>query len=149
MKTQTVLCSLFLNAALALIAAPSQLGPAVIAAGAARLDNGSLVTLGQPLAGVFGTPGAGVSGSAGFIPVFQTMQSWPPPPQIAPGFGLTGTNFHLSFQADVGHSYAVEASTNLTDWTPLWSAPGTGAAVQFTDPDALRYDRRFYRVVTQ
>jgi hypothetical protein len=127
----------------------ASLGPAVISAGAARLDNGSLVTLGQPLAGVFGTAGAGISGSAGFVPVVQAMLTWPPSPQIAPDFGLVGTNFHLSFQAAAGHSYAVEASTNLVDWTPLWSTSGTGAAVQFTDPDMRRYDRRFYRVTAQ
>jgi hypothetical protein len=42
--------------------------------------------------------------------------------------------------------YTVEASTNLTAWTPLESFDAPALPFLWSDPDALRFPRRFYRV---
>jgi hypothetical protein len=149
MKTSNVLMLSALSLALEVCAA--SLGPAVLPAGAARLDNGSLITLGQPLAGAFGTAGAGIFGHAGFLPVVQVLPvpPVPPAPQIASDFALVGGDLRLSFETAQGYRYEVQASTNLEEWTTLWSAVGTGGPVEFSDPDALSFEHRFYRVIVQ
>ncbi len=130
---------------------PASLGPAVLPAGAARLDNGSLITLGQPLAGDFGTVGAGIAGHAGFLAVVSSLPvpPLPPAPQIASDFALVGGDFRLSFETALGYRYEVQASTNLVDWTTLLSSVGTGGAIEFSDPEALSFGHRFYRVIVQ
>lgn len=42
--------------------------------------------------------------------------------------------------------YTVEASTNLTVWTPLETFASPALPFLWSDPDALRFSRRFYRV---
>jgi hypothetical protein len=51
----------------------------------------------------------------------------------------------MQFQVSgvAGFSYAVEASTNLTDWTALMT---NTAPFYFSDPNAAAYPNRFYRV---
>jgi len=55
-------------------------------------------------------------------------------------------SFSFTLTADAGHDYSIEASTNLTDWTPirtLTSFPGT---LEVSDPEASSFGYRFYRV---
>ena len=52
----------------------ASLGPATILAGAARLDNGSLVSIGQPFVGTFGSAG-GISGVAGIVPILIIVRN--------------------------------------------------------------------------
>lgn len=149
MKTTNILMLAALSLAIEVSAA--SLGPAVLPAGAARLDNGSLITLGQPFAGAFGTAGVGISGHAGLLAVVQALPvpPVPPAPQIASDFALVGGGFRLSFETAPGYRYEVQASTNLEEWTTLRSAVGTGGPVEFDDPDALLFEHRFYRVIVQ
>jgi hypothetical protein len=53
--------------------------------------------------------------------------------------------FQFSIFAATGQNYLIEASTNLWDWITLTNFTGTNTALQFTDPDAVNLDRRFYR----
>jgi hypothetical protein len=55
----------------------------------------------------------------------------------------------LSFPVTVGHSYAVEASTNLQTWTTIWQS-GTSTSnawVSCLDPQSRAYPERFYRLI--
>lgn len=55
----------------------------------------------------------------------------------------------LQFQAQTGHWYEIQATTDFVNWASVWqSAVATiDASMQFTDPDAGLYSSRFYRLV--
>jgi hypothetical protein len=57
----------------------------------------------------------------------------------------------LEFSADPTHSYLVQASTDLTNWTTIGAPVQEGGAgdYDFEDLYANQYTTRFYRVVTQ
>jgi hypothetical protein len=61
----------------------------------------------------------------------------------------TGTPASLSFPVAVGHTYEVQASTNLQSWTNLWQTTTctSNAWVSYQDPQAASYAKRFYRLI--
>lgn len=67
-----------------------------------------------------------------------------PPPKSGGG----GT---LSFPVAPGHSYEVQASTNLATWTNLWqtSVYSSNAWVSYQDPQSASFKKRFYRLIMQ
>lgn len=67
------------------------------------------------------------------------------PPRLAiPGFGPDGSpRLQLGCPANI--PYVVEASTNLSLWTPIYTN-FTAGLVKFVDHDATNYPSRFYRV---
>jgi hypothetical protein len=54
----------------------------------------------------------------------------------------------IRFPVAPGHGYKLEASQDLKSWTTIWK---TGAVsnswIEFGDPGARKYQRRFYRLV--
>ncbi|MGD0744881.1 MAG: aryl-sulfate sulfotransferase [Verrucomicrobiota bacterium] len=58
---------------------------------------------------------------------------------------------HLEFSADPAHSYLIQASTDLTDWTTIGMPVPEGGVgdFDFYDLNASQFTARFYRVVTQ
>ena len=48
----------------------------------------------------------------------------------------------------VRHSYTIEASTNLVNWTAVTNFVSATGTNQFTDTTAPNFNRRFYRAVT-
>jgi len=61
-----------------------------------------------------------------------------------PGTQTSG-QFRLTFQGQNGQNYVLETSTNLTDWTPVWTNAPANGLLMFTNASAI--DRsRFYRV---
>jgi hypothetical protein len=62
-----------------------------------------------------------------------------------------GTPGTLSFPVAVGHSYQLQASTNLTTWTNLWQTPvwQQNAWVPYQDTQAGSFQKRFYRLIMQ
>jgi beta-galactosidase len=57
----------------------------------------------------------------------------------------TNGQFRLTFQGQNGQNYVLETSTNLTDWTPVWTNAPTNGVLTFTNLNAT--DRlRLYRV---
>jgi hypothetical protein len=59
---------------------------------------------------------------------------------------LTNDGLRLVFSATPGQTYEVEASTNLSNWTPLQTVAGTNAPLSVIDATAPNFTRRFYRV---
>jgi hypothetical protein len=64
-----------------------------------------------------------------------------------PCMRLPGGLYHLCRPATDGQRLRVEASCNLTDWTPLTSITVTDGDFHFVDADADGLPHRFYRLV--
>jgi subtilisin family serine protease len=67
-------------------------------------------------------------------------------PLISLASGQSPQDFRFKLSGVAGHSYTIEASQNLTDWTPVLTnrAPSSGAFL-FKDPSSKRYVQRYYR----
>ncbi len=59
----------------------------------------------------------------------------------------TADEVQLCIDGQIGRIYTVEASSDLTNWTPLASVQYTGGTLRFTD--ASSSTQRFYRVVLE
>jgi len=62
---------------------------------------------------------------------------------------LTNQQFQLGFMGVAGSNYVLQASTNLTVWTPLTTNSAATSGFNFLDPKATNYPYRFYRVLQQ
>lgn len=120
--------------------------PPLLCTGAARLDNGSVVTLGQPFVGVMSAAGGAMTLNAGMLPLPGPSISPPGGPILKPAAGLEGGRLHFSFDASPGQNYEVWASTNLVEWTVIGTGTANGPTVQFEDADTAEHPWRFYRV---
>lgn len=61
---------------------------------------------------------------------------------------LTNGQFSLTLTGETGLTYVIEVSTNLVDWTPIYTnPPGTSPTVNFVDSNAPPGGLRFYRAV--
>jgi hypothetical protein len=58
---------------------------------------------------------------------------------------ITGGSFTFQFQGVSGESYALETSTNLADWTTIFTNLLTNTLFIFTDTNALN-PAQFYRI---
>jgi hypothetical protein len=139
-----VTVALAMTMAIAVNVQAASLGPAAISAGAARLNNGSIVNIGQPLAGVMGGVGGGLTLSVGIIPALGASTN-PPPPTVGQA-RMEGGTFAFSFAAQPGRNYEVWASTNLADWLVIRTITASQVNQPFTDPEATNFNRRFYKV---
>jgi hypothetical protein len=88
--------------------------------------------------------GAGSASSSAVV----TVTSQPAKAQFAaPVFAGTGGPL-LNLALTAGYNYRFQASTNLADWSTLWTFYAAGTNVACFDPAAPSFSRRFYRVVT-
>lgn len=57
----------------------------------------------------------------------------------------------LQLQVDglAGSGLVIYASTNLASWTPIYTNAAATGSIQFIDPGATNFSRRFYRAVEQ
>src|SRR6266508_1508116 len=107
-KLKAYLTSALVLATPAAMAQSVQLKVAAISAGAARLDNGSIVNIGQPLVGTYGSSQAGVLGNAGLVAVLSRAIAPPHLPVFNPAMFTVGGGIRLSFQADPGWTYMIQ-----------------------------------------
>jgi hypothetical protein len=56
---------------------------------------------------------------------------------------LTGNSFQCRVTASLGTTYTIEASTNLTSWTPV--STNSASPLNFLDPGTTSFPNRFYR----
>jgi hypothetical protein len=59
---------------------------------------------------------------------------------------LTNGAVRMVFSATPGQTYTVEASTNLSAWTPFQTVYCTNGPLSVIDATAPNFNRRFYRV---
>lgn len=64
----------------------------------------------------------------------------------APGWPTTN-GINLSLRGPIGSNYVVEASTDLTTWTPIIYFASTNSPTPFTDTTATNSSARFYRAL--
>ncbi len=67
------------------------------------------------------------------------------PPQIS-GAGFSGGNFSFSVNGNLGQTYLVQASTNLVNWTTLFTTNPGALPFIWNDIAAANFSKRFYRV---
>jgi uncharacterized repeat protein (TIGR03806 family) len=70
------------------------------------------------------------------------------PLQIASQSFSNGT-LQLTLLGNPGGSYVLQASTNLTNWTPIVTNTAGTNVLEFVDPNASNYPARFYRILQQ
>ncbi len=58
---------------------------------------------------------------------------------------LTNGNFAFSFAGQTGSSCLIEASTNLLNWTPLFTNAPFNGTLNYIDPQTPQFPVRFYR----
>ena len=147
MKTKNILLSLAVAACSGSATQGAGLKAGTICAGAATLNNGSIITIGQPFVGVMSAPGGAVSVSSGLLPALLQEKNASGPLVIAPAVSLASGWFQFCFPTQPGRNYVVQASTNLSSWTPIWTNAGTWTGLTFEDADAGQFPHRFYKVV--
>ena len=54
---------------------------------------------------------------------------------LTPAWSSTGT-FTFTLSGDAGFNYAIEASTNLSDWSVVATLPNPGGQVPFADTNS-------------
>jgi VCBS repeat-containing protein len=62
---------------------------------------------------------------------------------------MTAVGFSLQLSGVPASTYVIEASTNLTDWTPISTNSGLTGSVVFTDTEAANFSQRFYRAMAR
>jgi VCBS repeat-containing protein len=63
--------------------------------------------------------------------------------------GMTAAGFELQLSGPTGSTYVILASTNMLDWTPIFTNSALTGSVVFTDTDAINNPVRFYRAVAR
>jgi hypothetical protein len=65
------------------------------------------------------------------------------------GIQFSNGQLQLSLSGLTGQgSVLIEASSNLTQWTPVFTNPPGFGTIQFTDPASTNFPSRYYRVTT-
>ena len=123
-----------------------QVQVATIPAGAAVLDNGSTVVVGQPFAGLTTAPDNSALLNAGILPVLSMLASSSGGTQIYPSLQPANGQFAVSFTATPGTTYVVQMSTNLVDWADVWTNLAASSVLLFQDAWSTSVPQRFYRV---
>ena len=59
---------------------------------------------------------------------------------------FSGGTFSLTVNGVSGHDYIIQASTNLTDWTSIFTNPSPTLPFNWTDSAASSFNRRYYRI---
>ena len=131
MKTNIVLLAVFGAAYSATTAYTAELKAGTVCSGAATLNNGSVVIIGQPFIGVMSAADGSASVSSGLLPTLLPSQNTISPLTINPNLTMQSGQFQFSFPTQPGRNYVVHASTNLLDWTPIWTNVGTWTGLSF------------------
>ena len=62
---------------------------------------------------------------------------------------MTAVGFSFQLSGAPASTYVIEASTNLTDWTPISTNSGLTGSVVFTNSEAANLSQRFYRAMAR
>jgi hypothetical protein len=55
----------------------------------------------------------------------------------------------MQFAGSIGSNYVLQVSSNLVNWTALFTNPATTNVLNFMDSKSSNYPSRFYRVLQQ
>jgi hypothetical protein len=87
---------------------------------------------------------------SGVPPLIATQSFWitvtvPARPTLSAA-ALSNRQFRMTIAGNSGPDYTILASTNLTDWLPIWVTNSPTPPFVFFDPEATNLNGRFYRV---
>jgi hypothetical protein len=68
---------------------------------------------------------------------------------VATGTGLTTDGFKIQLSGPAGSNYVIQASSDLKNWTPIFTNPAPGGSLSFTDAAASTLPFRYYRAKIQ
>jgi hypothetical protein len=66
---------------------------------------------------------------------------------LGSGLRLPDGSFQFTLTTAPGNVYDILASADLLSWQTIGTVTNTTGTIQFTDPDAISFDRRFYRAI--
>jgi hypothetical protein len=69
----------------------------------------------------------------------------PSQPQLS-GPAFTNGTFSLTVNGSTGHDYIIQASTDLVDWSSIYTNPMPALPFTWSDPGTSNYSERFYRI---
>jgi pectate lyase len=109
----------------------------------------STLTLTNVQADNAGTYSVIVSNAAGFVTStnasLAVSTTTPATPHLStPGY--TNGTFSLTVDGPAGHDYVVQTSSNLADWTSIYTNPMPTLPFIWNDSGASDFSRRFYRI---
>jgi hypothetical protein len=61
------------------------------------------------------------------------------------GMGMTSSGFTFQLSVPIGYTYIILASTNLQDWTPIYTNVAATGSEVLMDAAATNYNNRFYK----
>jgi pectate lyase len=97
-------------------------------------------------AGTYSVTVTNVAGSVTSTNAILTVSlGTPSKPQLS-GFIYNNGTFSLTVNGDTGPDYIVQASTNLTDWTSIFTNHSPIPPFVWTDLVASNFSQRFYRI---
>src|SRR5207249_2606047 len=67
------------------------------------------------------------------------------PPRLTASQPPDATGFSMNLIGGAGFTYAIEASTNLINWTPIITLTNSRRTIAWMDADATNCCQRFYR----
>jgi hypothetical protein len=68
---------------------------------------------------------------------------------VATGTGLTSNGFKIQLSGPSGTNYVIQASTDLKNWTPIFTNAAPTGGISFTDTAASSLPFRYYRAKLQ
>lgn len=77
---------------------------------------------------------------------FTIFVTRPVPPSLQSTM-LTGGTFQFQVTGDFGPDYSIQASTNLVNWTPLFTTNSPALPFNWSDPAGASFNQRFFRVL--
>ena len=84
----------------------------------------------------------GVDGASGEIVLTLIVD----PPRLCLPVTVVSNQVQLCIAGEIGRTYTVEASPDLSHWTLIATAPNNDRTLRFTDPAMSNFRQRFYRV---
>jgi hypothetical protein len=85
-------------------------------------------------------------------PVMSATQTFtvfvnPPAQPVMQVLPPNGSQFTLLISGDAGPDYTVQASTNLWDWTSLFTTNSPPLPLIWSDGSSGNFDQRYYRIL--
>jgi pectate lyase len=74
------------------------------------------------------------------------MSTTPAMPQVS-GLVYTNGTFSLTVNGDSGHDYIIQTSTNLIDWTAIFTNPMSALPFTWSDSGASNFSQQYYRIL--
>ncbi len=97
-------------------------------------------------AGAYSVVVSNIAGSTPSINVSLVVTGTAPAQPQLSGLNYGNGTFSLTVNGDSGHDYIIQVSTNLTDWTPIFTNFMPTLPFVWSDTNAGNFSQQFYRV---